>query len=87
MANSYANTVCVNVKYGCALRPYHAARSALENPVINVALPDDETVGGEKIFATSDIEGNYYAITKPLIVNEIVDEKLNRTFMNEHLGL
>jgi len=41
----------------------------------------------DKIFATSDIEGNYYAFTKLLIGNNITDENLNWTFGSGHLVL
>jgi len=41
----------------------------------------------DKIFATSDIEGNYYAFTKLLIGNNITDEKLNWTYGTGHLVL
>lgn len=40
---------------------------------------------GHKIFAVSDIEGNYYALTKLLIGNGIVDKDLNWTFGENHL--
>ncbi len=41
----------------------------------------------EKIFAISDIEGNYYDLVSSLKNNEIIDDKLNWKFGNGHLVL
>ncbi len=41
----------------------------------------------DKLFAVSDIEGNYYAFVNLLIGNKVVDNKLNWTFGTGHLVL
>ncbi len=87
-ADYYGNTVSENVKYGDTLKvivPYREPEVFLFMLRKDFTVPDAETEGGDKIFATSDIEGNYYALTKLLIGNGIVDEKLNWTFWKNHL--
>ena len=44
-----------------------------------------ESNDGNKIFAVSDIEGNYYALTKLLMGNGVVDAGLNWTYGSNHL--
>lgn len=53
----------------------------------NPAIQPDEYEPAEKIFAVSDIEGNYYAFVKLLIGNGITDENLNWVFGTGHLVL
>jgi hypothetical protein len=50
-------------------------------------LPETKSVfdDGMKIFAVSDIEGNYYALIKLLIGNGVVDKDLNWTYGKNHL--
>ncbi|NPA35401.1 MAG: metallophosphoesterase [Chlorobi bacterium] len=60
------------------------------NFILKEELPENESVYGDdnnKIFAVSDIEGNYYVLTKLLIGNGIVDNELNWTFGTNHLVL
>jgi hypothetical protein len=55
--------------------------------VLKKELPETKSVfdDGMKIFAVSDIEGNYYALTKLLIGNGVVDKDLNWAYGKNHL--
>jgi len=84
----YGKLVSENVKYGDTLKvvaPYRKPEVFSFRLKKQLVEPATETTGGEKIFATSDIEGNYYALTKMLIGNGVVDKELNWTFGKNHL--
>ena len=55
--------------------------------ILKKELPEPKSVfdDGNKIFAVSDIEGNYYALTKLLIGNGVVDKDLNWIYGKNHL--
>lgn len=48
-------------------------------------IPEAVTQTSEKIFAMSDLEGNYYALVQLLKGNSIVDEELNWKYGKNHL--
>lgn len=53
----------------------------------NIQTPSANYQDVDKIFAVSDIEGNYYSFVNLLIGNNITDQNLNWTFGDGHLVL
>jgi hypothetical protein len=53
----------------------------------SLKVPKSEYDQPEKIFAVSDIEGNFYAFSKLLKSNNIIDKDFNWTFNDGHLVL
>ncbi len=83
-SNTYSLEEKNKIEINCTFKEYPAWNfsTKLKNNLNNEPVIYPEV---EKIFAISDIEGNFEALRKLLISNDVIDENYNWIFGNGHL--